>query len=59
MVLIIILYVIFDDTIRTEEQITGTYDIPILARIPDLNSDPSSSRYGYYRSYYKHTGDEK
>lgn len=57
--LILVLYVIFDDTIRTEEHITASYDIPILARIPDLNSDPSSTKYGYYRYYYKHTGDEK
>lgn len=57
--LIIIVYVIFDDTIRTEEHLTSTYDIPILARIPDLNADPSSARYGYGRYYSKHTGDEK
>ena len=57
--LAVILYVIFDDTIRTEEHITGNYDIPILARVPDLDSAPASSRYGYYRYYYKkHTGDE-
>lgn len=56
--LVIVIYVIFDDTIRTEEHLTSTYDIPILARIPDLNADPSKARYGYEPYDSKHTGDK-
>ena len=43
---------IVDDTIHDEEYIQKSYDYPILAKIPDLLADESSSGYKSYRKYY-------
>ncbi|MBR2929892.1 MAG: hypothetical protein IKC32_01560 [Clostridia bacterium] len=55
-VMLIVLLAIIDDTIRSEDHLTRTYDIPILGRIPELNPDERASGkksgYGYgYGSY--------
>ncbi len=56
---IIVIFSIFDDTIYSEEYILQNYDLPILARVPDLTSDKSSKGYRYYRYsyYYKSYGE--
>ncbi|MBQ4140355.1 MAG: hypothetical protein IJD70_03360 [Clostridia bacterium] len=46
-VLVLIVFDMLDDTIRSEEYILQNYDYPILAKIPDLNGSDSKS-YGYY-----------
>ena len=50
--------IIFDDTIRGEDYLADNYDLPILARIPDLTSERSDDKYGYYKSsgYYGNGG---
>lgn len=42
---------ILDDTIRDEDVILQNYDMPILAKIPDLNVDEGGKKYGYFGSY--------
>ncbi len=44
---IIILIEIFDNTIRTEDDVTENCDYPILAAVPDMSST-SKNRGGYY-----------
>ena len=44
----IVLLAIIDDTIRTEDQISRNYDLPILAIIPDFDEKNKSSY--YYRN---------
>lgn len=40
-----------DDTIRGEDNLTEAYDLPVLAKIPDLMFDESQDKNRYY---YKH-----
>lgn len=47
MVVILVIFALFDDTIHDEEYILNTYDYPILAKIPDLMGT-GSKKYGYY-----------
>ena len=55
---IIALLVLLDDTIRNDEYILQNYDLPILARVPDLSPDKKSKK-GYYKYSYKlYGGDE-
>lgn len=52
-----VLLVVLDmlnDVIRDESHILQTYDIPILARVPDLMED-TSGHYGYYKYGYGKT----
>lgn len=44
---IIVVLDLLNDVIRDENHILQTYDIPILAQVPDLLDD-SSARHGYY-----------
>jgi len=60
---IIILIELTDDSIRSSEDLTGSYKLPVLAEIPDLNDKNASGSYkgykkGYrkYKSYYKKNG---
>ena len=46
---IIIVLDILDDVIRSEDYLMQTYDIPVLAAIPDLMASESKS--GYYSEY--------
>ena len=46
---------ILDNTIRSEEQVSSSYDVPVLAVIPDLFGDKSKGSYYYYYE----EGDEK
>lgn len=46
MCVLLILLELFNDVIRDESHILQTYDIPILARVPDLTED-ASGHYGY------------
>lgn len=45
--IVIIVRELFDDAIHDGSYLLQTYDIPILAEIPDLMSDRSSGFYGY------------
>lgn len=45
---IIILIELLDEQIRDEDYLTQTYDLPVLAEIPDLLSQKTRSGYGYY-----------
>lgn len=49
--IVIILLELLDEQIRDEAYLTRTYDLPILAEIPDLLKPSESSKYGY-GSYY-------
>jgi hypothetical protein len=46
----IIVSALMDDTIHNEEFILQHYDIPILAKVPNL-LDSGNKRYGYYYKY--------
>ncbi|MBQ0110578.1 MAG: hypothetical protein KBS41_01445, partial [Oscillospiraceae bacterium] len=46
--LVIIIIALLDDVIHGEDYLTSTYDIPILAKIPEFSSSGGSK----YRSYY-------
>ena len=46
---VLIVIDLLDNRIRSEEYILQNYDLPILAKIPDLLTE-GSSHYGYYRS---------
>lgn len=48
---VIVFITLLDDTIRSEDYVLQNYDVPILARIPDLNADESSKQYAYYKEY--------
>ncbi|MBE6638193.1 MAG: hypothetical protein E7616_01875 [Ruminococcaceae bacterium] len=50
---------VLDDTIRDEEYILQTYDLPILAKIPDLLDDSSSDKYSYYSDYRSNDHEDK
>ena len=45
------IFALLDDTIRDEEFILNNFDMPILAKIPDLNTNESGKKYAYYNSY--------
>lgn len=47
---LLIILDLLNDVIRDESHILQTYDIPILARVPDLTED-ASGHYGYYKGY--------
>jgi len=46
---IVVLFELLDDVIHGDDYLLQTFDIPVLARIPDLY-DKSSKKYGYYYS---------
>jgi len=48
---IIILLELVDEHIRGEEDLTQSYDLPVLAVVPDLIKSGESSKYGYSRYY--------
>ena len=50
---IIILMELFDEQIRDEEFLTKTYNLSVLAVVPDLMDNKSKKGYGAYRSYYE------
>lgn len=45
---VIVVLNLLDDTIRGEDYLVQTYDVPILSKIPDLTAEVSSGK-GYYR----------
>lgn len=47
---ILVLLELLDDLIHDEDYLLETYDIPVLAKIPDL-TDSSAKKYGYYSEY--------
>ena len=53
---IIVLRVLFDEQIRDEDYIRETYDLPILAAVPDLTARSSGG--SYYYSHYGSSGKE-
>ncbi|MBE6992485.1 MAG: polysaccharide biosynthesis tyrosine autokinase [Ruminococcaceae bacterium] len=52
-VMAIVLYEVFDVTIRTEDDITKRIKYPVLASVPDMEN---TSRSGYYKSGYYYYG---
>ena len=46
---IIVLLYLFDDQIRDEEYVRQTFDLPLLAAIPDLTGKNAGSSYYYYK----------
>lgn len=48
---IIVLLELLDEQIRDEEYLTQTYELPVLAAVPDLLKSSEGSQYGY-GSYY-------
>lgn len=53
----IVLLELMDEQIRDEEYLTQTYDLPVLAAVPDLLKSDSVSKYGY-GGYYAAAGKE-
>ncbi len=56
---IIFVMALLDDVIHSEDYVVETYNMPVLAKIPDLVIDEPTGKYGRYskrayRSYYKH-----
>lgn len=49
---LIVLLELLDDQINSEDYLTKTYDLPILAGIPDLLSQKTRAGYGGYGGYY-------
>lgn len=47
---LIALLAILDNTIHSEEYIASNYDLPILAKVPNLTSE-GQKKYGYYYRY--------
>ena len=47
---IVALLAILDNTIHDEEFVTSNFDLPILAKIPNLTAD-TQKKYGYYYRY--------
>ena len=47
---------LFDEQIRDEDYIRETYDLPILAAVPDLTARSSGG--SYYYSHYGSSGKE-
>lgn len=69
---VIVVFALLDDTIHNEEYILENYDVPMLAKVPDLLSSGRGrygrygkySRYGYYYQHYygysaKHSSDSR
>ena len=58
---VIILLSIIDDTIRGEDYILQTYNVPILSKIPDLTFDGEVRKglFDKYEKYYYKRGGEK
>lgn len=54
----VILLDLLDEQIRDEEYLTQTYELPVLAAVPDLLKSDESSKYGY-GGYYAAAGREK
>ena len=54
---IIVLLELLDEQIRDEEYLTQTYELPVLAAVPDLLKSGEASKYGY-GSYYAAAGKE-
>lgn len=50
---IIILLALADDRIRDEDELLNTYDLPLLASIPDLMASGKGSRYYRYESKWE------
>lgn len=50
---VIVLATIFDDTLKSDDELLKSYDIPVLAKIPDLLND-STNKYGYYEGSRRH-----
>ena len=55
-ILVILIIAILDDVIHSEDYIVTTYDIPILAKIPEFSLN-GGSRYGGYYGYGYGYGD--
>ena len=55
---LIAVYAIIDDTIRTEDYLMRTYELPILTVIPDFKTGSQQGYYykNSYYSYYSHYG---
>ena len=49
-VTVLIVMAMLDNTIHDEEYVLSMYNYPILAKIPDLDSDSPDKKYGYYYS---------
>lgn len=45
---VIIIRDVFDDAVRSEEYLMQSYDIPVLAVIPDINAKKSNTTYDIY-----------
>jgi len=45
---------LLDDVIHNEDYIVQTYNLPILAKVPDLMRTGDSGKYGYRSHYEKH-----
>lgn len=54
---VIVLLELLDEQIRDEEYLTQTYELPVLAAVPDLLKSGEASKYGY-GSYYAAAGKE-
>ncbi len=54
---VIILLMLLDKRVKSPEDITNRYDIPILASVPDLNQK-GSGKYGRYGTYGKKAGEK-
>ena len=48
---VIVLLELLDEQLRDEEYLTQTYDLPVLAAVPDLLKSGEPSRYGYGGDY--------
>lgn len=48
---LVVLFAVLDDTIRGEDYIVRTYDLPVLAIIPDFDDKNHSRYYRGYRAY--------
>lgn len=49
-------FAVLDDTIRNEDQVIEMYDLPILAKIPNLNTNDRGYGAGTYSSYNGYNG---
>lgn len=54
---VIVLLELLDEQIRDEEYLMQTYELPVLAAVPDLLKSSEASKYGY-GSYYAAAGKE-
>ncbi len=49
---VVIVLELLDDVIHSDDYLLQNFDVPVLAKIPDLYEKPSSRKYGYYSYYY-------